>query len=143
MIDKHVKLLFIVSVILLLNSCNLFFESEFDKEQKTINEYHKQVLIKKGKKFYYIPKDKVLKFFPSLDTIDRCYSKKNYTVLFFDYVGNIVYQSKIHSVDKKCNIKISCLNLGTGEYYLTKLSKESIIGFKGYEFSHFIITSAN
>jgi len=139
--NGKIKVFCLVLTILLLDSCNLFIESPFDREQRIINEYHEMILKESGKKFYFIPKNDILSIFLHLDTIPKCKSKKNFLVLFFDKDGNIIYQSKIYSIDNECKIKISCLDLETGEYYITGLSKDSIRGFDRNEFASFIITS--
>ena len=141
MIDNQVKLLIAFAILFFLNSCNLFFESEFEKEQNIINAYHKKVLEEDGKLFFFIPKKDISLLFPNLDTISKCNSKKNNLVLFFDNNGNINYQCQIFSINNECNINIICLDFETGEYYITDLSKKNIRGFKSDEFSHFIIVS--
>ncbi|MBT3208146.1 MAG: hypothetical protein HN704_04535 [Bacteroidetes bacterium] len=129
--------------VLLVSSCSCFYESEFDKEKQIIDNYHRQLLMDAGKLFFFIPQKEIANLYPSLDTVMNCDARQGDKVLFFDSDGNIVYQCKIYSNKKDCAIKIRCLNLNSGEYYISSLSMNNIKGFSNDEFSHFLIISSS
>ena len=129
---KPMKLIVFLTIILSIfnkgcfnNSKDDTKETPFEREQRLVNEYEKQVVISKGKDTYYIPKGEISWYFnaDSFYSIHEAKIKDN--ISFFDTLGNIIYQAII--VDfKEGKPIIKCQDLKTAEYYTTVLNIDSI-----------------
>lgn len=100
-------------------------KSAFEKEKELINDYHRKVVIEKGNKTLFIPKNEISWYFKSKKKVPLDSVQKGDNISFFDEVGNIQYQAVVSRV-KNDLIHVNCLDLSSGDFYETKLSVESI-----------------
>lgn len=100
-------------------------ESAFQKEEKLINDYHNEVRSLKKDKYYYIDKEKARILLNPDNFLEFTKTKKGDAVLFFDKQGNVIYQAEVSS-RKGSETLIECLDLTSGETYITDLDSRSV-----------------
>lgn len=123
------KILFYFLLLLSFQSCSQNSgnkETAKEREQRLIDEYHKQVVLSKGKEALFIPKEEIEWYFEknNFTTLDNAAINDN--VCFFDTLGNIQYQALVVGIEKDI-ITVQCQNLKTTEYYKAPLNVNEII----------------
>ena len=104
------------------------------RDSLLIGKYHEQCLVQRGKTHFHIPKEDISSILKicCTDSVSLNDATKGDLVLFFDSLGNVVYQARIYTsvIDKTY---VECLDLETYKYYVAKLDIDSIRDLEDYQ----------
>lgn len=100
-------------------------KSSYNREKNLIDDYHKQVVILKADKTFYIPKTEIEWYFDKKKFKPISNAKMRDNISVFDTLGNIVYQMTVDTIINN-KIIVVCLNLRNAEYYKTVLFVDNI-----------------
>jgi hypothetical protein len=112
------KLSFLVLCIMLF-SCK---ENNIKREEKLIDDYHRQAIEIKGDSLYFVSKETVNNFLMKTSTKHSLEEVEiNDNISFLDKNGNILYQVTCRDIRKPL-IYVDCTNLNTKKEYRTTIS---------------------
>ena len=125
-------------IVLLILSCSTK-ENMYERDERLIGEYHRQIMEERGRKYLFISKEDAKAIYENKNEVSISNARPEDKVIFIDIEGNVIYQAMIINNSTSKPPTIVCLDLDTFEKYETDLSVDKLKGCDNHLIASFKI----